>query len=89
MVVTKAMREIWRMGYSEAVNRRKTDNTMAKRKLTKEHTTIYKRLHRKIKIEQYESHNKADMNSGISDWEAISASLVETVVLFLLLIMRK
>jgi hypothetical protein len=59
--------------YSEAVNRRKTDNTMAKRKLTKEHTTISKLLHRKIKIEQYESHNKADMNSGISDWEAISA----------------
>jgi hypothetical protein len=30
------MREIWRMGYSEAVNRRKTDNAMAKRKLKKE-----------------------------------------------------
>jgi hypothetical protein len=62
------------MGYSEAV---KTDNTMVKRKLTKEHTTIYKRLHRKIKIEQYESYNKPDMNSGISDWEAMSASLVD------------
>jgi hypothetical protein len=62
------------MGYSEAV---KTDNTMVKRKLTKEHTTIYKRPHRKIKIEQYESHNKPDMNSGISDWEAMSASLVD------------
>jgi hypothetical protein len=65
------------MGYSEAVNRRKTDNTMVKRKLTKEHTTIYKRLPRKIKIEQYESHNKPDMNLGISDWEAMSASLVD------------
>jgi hypothetical protein len=46
-------------------------------KTEKRNTTIYKRLHRKIKIEQYESHNKPDMNSGISDWEAMSASLVD------------
>ena len=65
-------------GIFRSVNRRKTDNTMVKRKLTKEHTTIYKRLHRKIKIEQCESHNKLDMNSGIS------APLVEPVVLLLL-----
>jgi len=29
-------------GYSESVNRRRTDNTMAKRKSTKGQTTIYK-----------------------------------------------
>jgi hypothetical protein len=29
-------------GYSESVNRRRTDNTMTKRKWTTEQTTIYK-----------------------------------------------
>ena len=41
---------------SEAVSRRKTDNAMAKTKLTKVRTTIYKTLHRKLKFEQHESH---------------------------------
>jgi hypothetical protein len=34
--------------------KRRTDNTMGKRKRTKRQTTIYKALHRKLKIEQYE-----------------------------------
>jgi hypothetical protein len=34
--------------------RNRTDNTMAKRKMRKEQTTIYKALHRKLKIEQHE-----------------------------------
>jgi len=39
---------------SEDVNQR-TDNTMAtKRKKTKGQTTIYKTLHRKLKIDQHE-----------------------------------
>ena len=38
-------------GLSESVNRRSTDNTMAKRKRTKGQTTIYKTLHIKLKIE--------------------------------------
>jgi hypothetical protein len=38
-------------GVSESVNRRKTDNGMTKRKRTKGQTTIYKTLHRKLKIE--------------------------------------
>jgi len=38
------------MEQSEAVNRRRNDNTMTKR------TTIYKTLHRKRKIKQHESH---------------------------------
>jgi hypothetical protein len=33
------------------VYRKRTDNTMAKRKSTKGQTTIYKTLHRKLKIE--------------------------------------
>ena len=41
-------------GQSESVNRKSTDNTMAKRKSTKGQTTIYKTLRRKLKIEQYE-----------------------------------
>jgi hypothetical protein len=36
---------------SESVNRRRTDNTMTKIKRTKEQTTIYKTLHRKLMIE--------------------------------------
>ena len=39
-------------GYSEAVNRRRTDNTMTNRKRTKGQTTIYKTQHRKLKIYQ-------------------------------------
>ena len=35
-------------GLSESVNRRRTDYTMAKRNRTKEQTTIYKTLHRKL-----------------------------------------
>ena len=40
---------------SEAINRR-TENTMTKKKRTKRNTTIYKTLHRKLKIEQHEPH---------------------------------
>jgi hypothetical protein len=38
-------------GQSETVYRRRTDNTMAKRKSTKVQTTVYKTLHIKLKIE--------------------------------------
>jgi len=38
-------------GYSEVVHRRRTDNTMGKRKETKAQTIIYKTLHRKLNIE--------------------------------------
>jgi hypothetical protein len=38
-------------GYSESVNPRRTDITMAKRKRTKEQTEIYKAIHIKLKIE--------------------------------------
>jgi hypothetical protein len=41
-------------GYSEAINRRRTDNTMIKRKRTKGQTTIYKTLHRKLTTEKHE-----------------------------------
>ena len=37
-------------GQSEFVYRRRTDNTIAKRKSTKGQTTIYITLHRKLKI---------------------------------------
>jgi hypothetical protein len=36
--------------------RRRPDYTMAKRRRTKEQAIIYKTLHRKLKIEQHESH---------------------------------
>ena len=41
-------------GYSEAVNQRRTDNTMANQKRIKGQTAIYKTWHRKLKIEQNE-----------------------------------
>jgi len=41
-------------GRSESVNQRRTDNTMIKRK--RGQTTIYKTLHRKLKIEQHVPH---------------------------------
>jgi len=41
-------------GSSEAVNRRRADNAIAKRKRTKGKTTIHKIIHRKLKIEQHE-----------------------------------
>jgi TfoX/Sxy family transcriptional regulator of competence genes len=37
---------LWVLGASEAVNPRRTDNTMTKRKRTKAQTTIYKTLYR-------------------------------------------
>ena len=45
-------------GQSESVYRRRTDNTMAKRKSTKEQAAIYKTLHRKLKIEQREKNHE-------------------------------
>ena len=44
---------IYQKGESESVNRRRTDNTMAKENGTRGQTTIYKTLHRKLKIERY------------------------------------
>ena len=41
-------------GQSEAVNRRRTDNTLVNRKRTEGHTTICKTLHRKLKIEEHD-----------------------------------
>ena len=43
-------------GQSESVYRRRTDNTMAKRKSTKGQTTIYKTLLKNLKIKQCEPH---------------------------------
>ena len=39
---------------SEAVNRRRPDNTMIQRKRTKWLTMMYKTLHRQVKVEQHE-----------------------------------
>jgi len=43
-------------GNLEAVNRRRTDNAMTKRQMTKVQTRIYIALHRKLKIEQQKPH---------------------------------
>ena len=41
---------------SEAVNQRRTDNAMAKRKKTNRQTMINKTLHKKLRIQQHEPH---------------------------------
>jgi hypothetical protein len=51
-------------GQSESIYRRRTDNTMAKRKRTRGQTTIYKTLHTNLKIEQHEPHLKPGVNLG-------------------------
>jgi len=43
---------------SEAVNRRRTDLTMAERKSTNGQSTSRKTLHNKLKIEQHDPNNK-------------------------------
>jgi hypothetical protein len=40
---------------SEVVNRRRTDNPIAKRKRTQVQTMIHKTLHRQLTIEQHET----------------------------------
>jgi hypothetical protein len=50
-------------GVIKSRNRRRTDHTIAKRKRTKEQTTIDKTLYRKLKIEQHELHYKPGVNS--------------------------
>ena len=40
----------------ETFNRRKTNTAMVKRKRTKGQTIMFKKLHRKLKIEQHEPH---------------------------------
>jgi len=52
---------------------------MAKRK--KAQTIIYKALHRKWKIEQYEPHYHPGVNSGASEKSAVPALLVAHVML--------
>ena len=43
-------------GNLEVVIRKRTDNTMAKKKRTPGLTMVYKALHRKLKTEQHEPH---------------------------------
>jgi hypothetical protein len=52
---------------SETINRSRKDNAMVNGKETKEQTTIYKRSHRKLKIEQHEPHQKSGVNSGAQE----------------------
>ena len=58
-------------GQSEAVNRRKTDNTMVKRTKT---------LHRKLNIEHHELHWKLGVNLGAPEGKTVSALQVAPVV---------
>jgi len=45
--------------------RRRTDNIMTKKK---GQTAIYKIIHRKIKIEQHETHFKPGVNTDTPEW---------------------
>ena len=59
----------------------KVSNTMTKRKRTKGQTTIYKTLHKKLKIDQHEPHQKPGMNSSAPEGQAVPAQLMAQVVL--------
>ena len=48
---------------------------------TKRQTMINKMLHRKLKIEQHESHKKMWMNSGAPEGSAVPTPLLTPVVL--------
>ena len=50
-----------------------SEHTKDKRIRTKVQTTIYKTLHRKLKIEQREPHKKPSVNSGAPEWLAVPA----------------
>jgi hypothetical protein len=59
------------------MNQRRRDNTMANTKRTKVQTTIYKALHKKLKIEQHEPYEKPalsplDIDSHSWVWLSIS-----------------
>jgi hypothetical protein len=47
---------MWLVGLWRLTPLSSADNTMAKRKRTKGQTTVYKTLHRKLKIEQHITH---------------------------------
>ena len=51
---------------------------------TKEQTTIYEGSHRKLKIEQHESHQNSVEKSGAQEWYSVPAPHVTPVVLLLL-----
>jgi hypothetical protein len=63
--------------HSEAVNRRRTDNTMGKRKRARGQTTINKTLHGKLMIEQHES----GVNSGAQEWQQLFSTCYTIVLL--------
>ena len=72
------------MGSSEAVNRRKTctENTIATRKETKGQTMIYKKLHRKLKIEQHEpQYNRGELMFSIRVSSSSSTSGTHLITL--------
>ena len=47
-------------------------------------TTIYKTLHRKLKIEQHDPHENPGVNSGAMEVQVVSAPHLTSVVLLLL-----
>ena len=54
---------------------------MAKGKRTKEQTTIYKALHRKLSIEENETHKKPEVNSGVQKgWGAFPTPHVAPIM---------
>ena len=58
---------VWalRKWYSDSINGRMTDNTVAKRKGTNNY--LRKKLHRNQKIEQHEPHYKSEVNSVVEE----------------------
>ena len=62
------------------MNRKGQTTRLVKGKRTIEQTTIYKTLHRKLKIEQHKSHSKPWLNSGAPEGQAVLAPHHVTLV---------
>jgi hypothetical protein len=62
---------------SKAVNRRRTENTMTKRKKTNRQIMTDKILPRKLNIEQHEPNKKLEVNSSAPAGIAVPTTLVK------------
>jgi len=66
------------------IRRRTSKDRQCKCQHKKGQTTIYKTLHRKLKIEQHEHHLKSGVNSGAAEGYAVSPPHVAPVALLFL-----
>jgi len=78
---TKSLKKL--KGWLEVVNRWRVDNAIAKRDmiiLTRTYNNPnHKTLHRKLKIEHYETHKRSRVNTCGPEWQSVLIPLVAPV----------